>query len=371
MIIKTKNFRTFSKIIEMFDKKGGTRVEESIYFDFEQSIVYFGNGEYSAAAEGILGHLAFDFEFENDTKDDFENMWFNTRLFLTLAKQYEELYMSTDYEFYNGDEKFKIPCFSEASDYPDVNKDDFEVFNIHSELIENLKTAQSYMGADDFNENFAGIQLFDNAIVASDGAAVFEAYTVDETFPDIQISANVLRVILTGSEEHTCKMYHNDDTDDLYFTFGEDELLHIASTQIDNLRVPPIKDQDYIDKYDHDTQIVVEKQALLEILNFFEVFVKDLRNEQMYMSVLDDNILSIESKSENQGNRQIGLKECSTELVGAGLWFARKYLAKAVTSIKDDFIRIKIDVNEPAFNVIGESQTSRSIAIIMLADDLD
>jgi len=368
MEINTKNFKRFSKIIDIFNKKG-SRIDESIYLDFENSKAYFGNSSYDSDNEGIIGQLDFNFILTNTDIDDYSNVFVNTRLFLTLCNQYETLSMSTDYEFSNGEEFFKIPYFTEEFDYPILNKDDFEVFNITSAITSNLKTSQIYMGVADFNENFGGIQLLNNSIVSSDGACVFEAKVKDITFPEIQLSKTVLHVILTGVDDNTCRMYYDTQTKDLYFTFGDNEELHVASTQIDNLNVPPIEDPDYIAKYNHKTSFCVEKRQFLSLLQFLEVFVTDVKNEQLKLTIESDNTISIKALDEVQASRKMPTSFTSPELEGKSFWFARKYVYDAVSSILDDFIRIQLDVDEVAFNVTGQTETNRAIAITRLLGD--
>lgn len=361
MKIYTDNFRRFSKVIEASYAKGD-RIGQSIYLNFKDSYAYFSD-------DNFLAKMKFEFDDEND---GISNILVDKKMFLTLCHQYEDLTLTEDYEFYNGEEKFKIPYFLDKQDYPDFDYQNFESFQLTSGILQDMRMATAYMGTYDPHENYFGVAITENTIVGTDSAEVFEA-KIDEKdesgnqidYPEVKINSGLVKLLLLSSDTEVCYLHYNEDTEDLYFTLGDDNQLHIATTNT-NLRIPDVTDPDFIDKYSHDTYFTIEKQAVEDVLEFFEVFVKNERNERVFIRVADENTLSVETQSETQGNRNVPIKECSRELIDDGIWVPRALVAKAINSINDDFIVFEVDSEAPAFNIIGEANTDRHVSIVRL-----
>jgi hypothetical protein len=365
MKIFAENFRRFSKSIEASYTKGD-RLGESIYLNFEDSCAYFSN-------ESFIAKLKFNYEIEDGSDDSIQNMLIDKKMFLVLCQQYDELYLNSEYTFYNGEEEFSIPYSIEQQDYPDFDYNDFISYHLNTNIIRHLRAAYQYMGVYDPQENYFGANLKEDRVVSTDGAQVFEAFTEekdedgnDVELPDVKLKGEIVRLILTVAENEVCNLNYNESTDEIYFSFGGDGELDVATTQQDDLRLPDVKDAEFISKYSHDTGFTISKQEILDVLDFFSIFVKTERNERLYFNITDTSTLSIESQAESKGNRQIPLKDCSKDLVDNGIWVPRALVVKAISSINDDFIRFEINPEAPAFNIVGETNENRHVATVRL-----
>lgn len=360
MKIKTENFKRFSSPIYASYVQGD-RNGENMYLDFENSCAYFSN-------DSFIAKLKFDFEIEDPSDNDLQNILVDKKMFLALCNEFEELTLDSEYNFSYEEEKFHIPHEIEKQDYPDFDYNDFESYHLSSSVLRNVRAASQYMGPSDPQENYYGVNIKGDRVVGTDSAQVFEAQVKEDNidFPDIKIKGDIVRLVLTISEFEVCNLNYNENTDELYFTFGDNQELDIATTQQDNLRMPDVVDDEFVEKYNHDTFFDVEKTELLDILEFFQVFVRNERNERLYLHIVGEDSLSIESQSESKGNRNIDLHDCSGDLVGEGIWIPRALVVKAVKSIEDDFIKFKIDTEAPAFDIIGKNNDEKHIATVRL-----
>lgn len=360
MKIKTENFRRFSSPI-LSSYVQGHRNSENMYLNFENSCAYFSN-------ESFIAKLKFDFEIEDPSDNDLKNILVDKKMFLALCTEYEELTLDSDYKFTYEEESFSIPYFIENQDYPEFDYNDFASYHLSSGVLRNVRAASQYMGPYDPQENYFGVNIRGDRVVGTDSAQVFEGQLKDEDveFPDIKLKGDIVKLVLTISEFEVCYLNYNENTDELYFTFGDNQELDIATTQQDNLRMPDVTDQDFIDKYHHDTYFVVEKAELLDVLDFFQVFVRNERNERLYLNIIDETTLSVESQSESKGNRNVVITDSDHRIVGEGFWIPRALVVKAVKSIEDDFVQFEVDQEAPAFNIVGTNNDEKHIATVRL-----
>lgn len=360
MKIKTENFRRFSSPI-LSSYVQGHKNSENMYLNFENSCAYFSN-------ESFIAKLKFDFEIEDPSDNDLKNILVDKEMFLALCTEYEELTLDADYNFSYEEESFSIPHFVENQDYPEFNYDDFTSYHLGSGVLRNVRAASQYMGTHDPQEDYFGVNIREDRVVGTDSAQVFEGELKDETeeFPDIKLKGDIVKLVLTISEFEVCYLNYNENTDELYVTFGDNQELDIATTQQDILRMPDVKDEEFISKYHHETYFVVEKTELLDVLDFFQVFVRNERNERLYLHITDENTLSVESQSKSKGNRNVSITDSDSRLVGEGFWIPRALVVKAVRSIEDDFVQFEVDQEAPAFNIVGKTNNERHIATVRL-----
>jgi len=338
----------------------GDRNGENLYLNFTDSCAYFSN-------ESFIAKLKFGYEIEDSDDNELKNILVDKQMFLALCQEYDELILDNNYTFSYEEEQFKIPLEVENQDYPEFDYDDFDSYQLSTGVLRNIRIASQYMGPFDPQENYFGVNIRGNSVVGTDSAQVFESQIAESVeFPDIRLRGDIVKLVLTISENEVCYLNYNENTDELYFTFGDDKELDIATTQQDNLRMPDIEDEEFIEKYHHDTSIVVPKTELLDILDFFQVFVRNERNERLFFNIKDEAALSVESQSDSKGNRDVELSACSDDLIEKGFWIPRALVVKAVKSIEDDFIRFEVDMDAPAFNIVGKDNTERHIATVRL-----
>jgi len=365
MKIKTEAFRRFSNPILSSYVKGDPD-GELMYLNFEDSKAYF-------SSDAFMAKLNFVCEIQEPEDNDIKNIKVDKQMFLALCEQYEELILDKDHIFSYEEERFDIrPVVISGEipidDYPEFDASNFEMYQFNSALLKNIRAATPYMGVYDPQVNRFGVKLVKRGVVGTDGVQVFEAQMGDdqEELPEVCIKGELIKIISTMAETEVCYLRYSESTDELYFTFGENEECSLATEQGRNFKIPDMEDEKFIKKFHHDTFIVLEKADLVDVLEFFSVFVKNERNERIYFNIKNETTFSVESQAESRGNRDLKIVECSPELIGEGFWVPRLYVLKAVRSIEDDFVVLEIDTTAPAFNAVGKNNKEAHIATVML-----
>lgn len=371
MKIFTEEIRKYSKLI-MSTINIGSSYGEYCYINFTESRIQIDS------INRFYGRVTFRCEDTDPGDADIENFYVDTRGFLALCKQYEDgIYLrktngKDQVEFYVDDEKFKIPILNDEYDDSLHSYSNKSLCQLSVDTVKKIKEASKFVGINDGERNLDGIGFNQNVLVAASGAKMYVA-TINETVPKFSLSTDIVNVLTMVADDHPIDLdfESNDDEDDeeetlkVFFNigFGEAEIVapHNLSVAVPDL----INDTDFIDGLNIPTTAVVEKVELINILRFFESFVRLEVNQSLTLNVVDEDTLAIESSRGMTGNRMLSLKECDIDLVGTQFFFSRNILLPALSVIHDDFIRIKIDPDEdsPVFIITGEKEDSTYAAI--------
>lgn len=353
MKIYTENLRKFAKLISQIYVRG-SRLHESIYLNFEDGYLYFSHTNYS-------GRMKIKTDFENSVN----NFFVDIPTFLTLVNEYPDLIITEKYEFYNGNEKFKPAVFKKPENYETLSfnykEENWTEYPLSEKIIINLIQAVGYIGGEKKRE-YHGVLLNNNNICSTDSSRFFRAY-IEGQFDNIRLSREALTFIKEGYRitEKVSIFCSSDGT--CCINIG-DEDMEIICPKILNLKIPNLDNPEFQEKYNHKTFFIIEKQKLFDVLNFFEPFVKNEKNERLYFHIDNPNELTIEAKDNLTGNRILPLKECNTG--SQGIWVARFLVLQAIGSIEDDFVKIQIDETAPAFNITGEKNEERHIIVVKI-----
>lgn len=354
MRIFTSRVREYEKIISLLYVPGD-RFQETAYLNFEDGFIYFNNPNF-------ISRIKFESETEGDSV---ENVFVDIPTFIALCKQYDHIDVSKDFIFSNGKEKFKLPHFTEKYSVPEFNFDECEATNeLTPGVIKAIKSAVSYTGPNDPSENYAGILLDNTSVAAFNGSMLYESNVIEDTNKvdtPIKLPPYVIKFI-SSIQNKKINLYRKKHL--LYLDLENFECTLIFS-EVSNLKFPPISNENFIAKYNHKDHLVIEKIALIEVLQFFASFVKNVINERLYITVNEDTI-QVESKDGSVGNRIVPIVSVSEDLIGKEIIISRPLILQSVASIEDDFIKIQYDDNAPAFNVVGKSNNLVHVAVIRL-----
>ena len=361
MIVNTENFRKYHNLSYLsYDKTSRTR--SHLYLDFKNK---------SAIISGI--NLNFKFLFKHDDTE-MDNFYVSIPEFLALCNAFEELKIEKidendqiSFVFSSGDEKFKISTF--INDAPDMSADDLldkdtEIFNVIEDDIIKFKNSLIFMGDNSSGENLAGVQMR-NHIFSADGSRLYEAtmsfsnkkeYDLDRELIQliVAISSNNVVMSITPSGNIVIK------TDDIY----------CVSSIMTNLDIESdFTSDEFIKSYDHNNFVIMNKDSLVNILDFFTPFVQNEKNERLIIQVVSKEQLSIRTNGMNVGIRNILIERGNAieELIGQSIWISRPMLYDAISVIDDDEICIQIgDQDSIAYNVIGANNKSVHVSNVLL-----
>jgi len=383
MKIKSEQFRKYARLLNNAYVRGN-RVTESFYLDLKNSCIYFKTDNY-------LGHMPFGLEKEDG--ENIKNLFVDIPVFMALCNEYDEITLqektvkgineeSKEYDtqieviFSNDTEEFQIPFFRETSESEDFDiekfnyksKENWEQFSLSEEFMNEIKLSAFYIGPDDFmGRNLSGVSIHPDSIVSTDGSKIFESM-IESSFKTAIPNYATKLISLGVAMNLPVNFCKSKNLENLMIVYGHGEYSLILP-EITDLYSPDLKDPKFMKAFKHDTSIVIDREEFLGVLQFFEPLVRDVKNQMLMLSIKNQKTLSIETKEDTIGNRNVDLVECSSELVNSGeLWFARQDLVLGLTSILDEQIRIEINFSEEAqaFYMEGVTNKNRHIIVVKL-----
>lgn len=354
MKVFTKEFVDQSKMIGCFNQPGDRKFV-SIYLNFNDSYAYLFDSRYEGR---------FKFTFEKQEDEVIDNFYVDITQFMALCSSYEYLNLSEDLEFSNEKEKFKIATFKDEFEPLSYDTSDCITQTLSSDLMSCLKKSLSFIGTEDFTTNYNGILLEENNIVSTNGYSVFHGQ-FDNSFlyPKIQFPSYIIKLILAGELGSVNLNYKENENIILSF---QDDAFQVIFRETENLRLPPYNDPDYIDKYNHKENFIINKEKFVEILKFFEPFVRNIKNQRINIKFQESSI-EIYTEDEVKVNRNL-IAEVHKDLIGKELFCIRDVVLAACNNISEEFIKIQFNSEKPAINVTGKDNTNIHIAIIRLID---
>lgn len=350
-------FKKYKKIISQILVEGN----EELFLDLENQYAYFFKNNF-------LGRMKFEIETEEEIFT--EGFYVKIKTFLPLCDHYESLILDKDLTFRFEEETFNIPVREAREDV-----DDF-VFSEYEETIRlTAQDCQAIVDASNFvdfaNPEFFTIELNKDTITAGDQTQIFSTVNSIALPEKISFNETTIKVIRTVKGLDAIDLGIAEKN--LYLNIGEGDLeLEIANYL--NSSLPDMQDKEFKEEYDHKTFFVFEKQEMVEILRFLSPYTSGLLNEQILLTMENEESLKIQIEDEVKIVRVIALKEISEQLIGGELWTSKHLLQKAVLQIEDEFIKIQLDsAKDPegnyirgAFNVVGETITTKNIMTVRL-----
>ena len=152
----------------------------------------------------------------------------------------------------------------------------------------------------------------------------------------------------------------------MYVIYGDNKDMELFVPFYDDFSFPDITDVEFQKKFHHDTWLSFDKKEMVEILKFFEPFVKGVQNQQLLFSIEEDNTISILSEQGIKANREISIIDKNISGSISSFYFGREFLLKTLTSMKEDSpIKLEVGNDSPANNIVGE-KSNIQIPIIRL-----
>jgi len=313
---------------------------ESLYLDFKNSFAYFTNSNYS-------GRFSFEWIAE-ENETTLEGVFINIPTFFAICDTYDEIILSNNLEITSGNEMFKIHCFVDVFALPDFDLNNYNpsCALIDSELKEAISEASHFAGKE---SKLNGILIESNSIVSTDRYKIYEAKFENADNPRICLPSHFVS-IFSCVEAINC--FCKDGKLLMVGYVGDEKFFEIVGKEVE-LKTPPMKDPDFISRYNHPTFIIFKRIDILSVLKFMEPFVKGNINERLYLNITADKLL-IEAKDEIKANRIIDLSECSSELIDSGVWVKRSDFQTAINVLSGENIKLQLDLSKPAFNLSGD-----------------
>ncbi len=333
MKIFTENFKRYKKLIGLITESGH-QFYESLYFNFDDSCVYFFNST-------MIGRVKFNYEGEKEN-----NFFVHADAFLHVCSAFEELELNNKV-FTNGKETFELQNFVEPYDLPDFSlPEDQEKISLKLDepFVSYFRQSLSYIDSE-MNSPLGGVFFMKSRLVASDRERFFEV-PLTENFPDVNIPTSLARIISVIEDNSEISIYPKERSISIAVEEGAFELN--VSTNVD-LSLLDVTSSKFVENYNHEDVIVCNKDDIMGVIKFLEPFTKDLPSQRIHFSVKDKS-LTISVKDFNHIDRAVPLDDDSILQDEVDFWLSLAYVKIALSQLSGPKVALQYSSIKPAIN---------------------
>jgi len=344
MKIDTNNLKRYLPI-PLSTITRGHRLYESIYFNFEDSYLYtFGE---------TVTRVKFEYTGEPE-----ENFFVPLDKFVLLVNSYDILELN-DKVFSSGRDSFELAHFVDE----DMGTPEFhtcsnnEPMTFTSSLIKDIKNSLYFIEPGLYPE-LDGVFVRNNHLISTNKVGFYDK--IIEEMEDITLPLNVIKILTLLKDDHEIQMHTENGRILMSIDNGQVEI-NIPTAL--NLNIPDTQSEGFINSYNHDTNIQMNRAELEEIFKFIVPFSKEQPSERTMISIINESTIQIKIMDTNKITKEMTISSCSPELVGANVWISASMVRTALAYITDTDIKMQISPNSPAINFIGVSSEDLHVII--------
>lgn len=343
MKIYCETFKKWIKVLETYQEKGDT-VRESIYLNFKDSYCYF------ASSEGI-GRIKFYFEKSDD--EEIPNFLIDSKKFLNIISQYDDINLNKDFVFSNKKDKYKISVIVDDTLIDtDAIKQPFDGDEIEfsKEQVELIYKTSTFTNKDETNSNYRNVFIKDNFIVAlTTPTPMFESKF--DFASEVILSLNVTKTItIIGTISEGCFLCSKDGTNNRKI-LSRDRELELIVPGCSSVDFPPNRSDKFISSYKHGTILSVNPSSFLKTLQTLRPYYLEVVNSKISISINDDLLIKV-NDTQNEIEKHVEYISCDEKLKGIVVYFSAERLERILSSLKGEelFVDVPIDENKPVLN---------------------
>ena len=344
MKIYCETFKKWIKVLETYQEKGDA-VRESIYLNFEDSYCYF------ASSEGI-GRMKF--YFEKDSSDEvIPNFLIDSKKFLNIISQYDDINLNKDFVFSNKKDKYKISVIVDDTLIDiDTIKQSFDGDEVEftKEQVELIYKASTFTNKDEPNSNYRNVFIKDNFIVAlTTPTPMFESkFDLDL---EAVLSLNVTKTLtIIGTISEGCFLCSKEGTNNRKI-MSRDKELELIVPGCSSVDFPPNREEKFINSYKHNSVLSVNPSLFLKTLQTLRPYYSEVVNAKISILIGDDLLIKV-NDTQNEIEKHVDYISCDDSLKGLEIYFSATKLEQIFSSLKGEelFIDIPTDENKPVLN---------------------
>jgi hypothetical protein len=335
--------------MESFQEKGNP-IQESAYFSWEDSYIYFGSKD-------GLGRFKFNYEKTSPT-EEIPNFLAPINKLLSIVNQYDEVELNDKFVFSNGKDKYKI---NTIVDDDQIDTSIFNTKTYESSLVfcknhlDKINRAVSFTNKDDSNANFQAVFIEDGYIIGmSSKTPVFESQ-IDLT-DKLCIPVNVAKTILQVGDSVECTLYY-DSSEKTKKIVSSDGELEVIVPSINGLDFPPIRSTDFIESYSYPTLLKVDTMIFSKTLDSLKSYFNDILNSKIKIKIGDDLTILVEDTNTNI-EKHMEYIEVSDELKNQSYSISGTKLLQVLGTLRGSelVIQLPLDSEKPIINFYNDEE---------------
>lgn len=332
----------------------GHRIYESGYLNFEEGYLYtFGE---------VVTRTKL--EYSGDIE---ENFFVSLDKFVLLVNSCDSLELSNKV-FSSGKDTFELAHFTEddieTPIFSDIINEERSV-NFSASLIKDIKNSLYFIEPGLYAE-LDGVFIRDEHLIATNKVGFYDKFIPE--LEDMTLPLNVIKILTLLKDNHEIKMHSSNGKIQISIDDGQVEIKIPMSM---NLNIPNTQSEGFINSYNHDTFLTVNRLELEEVFKFMIPFSKEQPSERTLIHVVDESTIQIKIMDLNKITKELTVNYCSPELVGLDFWISASMVRTALAYLTDAEVNIQVSPNNPATNFVGTSNKDLHIIISQIRQSED
>lgn len=365
MKLNLRNLKKYEKQILSIIPKKGDKKKDSVYFDFDEKIIYF-------RGDACIGHIYFDFEKEEDD-EIVVNLFIEANKLLMILKDYEDP-STVIFRIEETDKNIKVPIFYHRSnsyiithiiekEYFEVNLDNqtFLKATIDEEVLNLISESNSFISQ--YDETYNSIVISENKVLYFSPAVMYSgkiSYDLELKKP-IFLHKFLVKILSFFSE--SVDIETSEETTVLYI---KDQIRILFSNKIINKEVP---DQTEIDKaFPRENKMVLNVKDFTENLRFLDPFYSQDSKPVTISVDLSNNVVFSNLSDTDTIHRQLDAISVDEDLAGYRSSLNANLLKEAMKVFKSfETCNVYCDCDENYVGIVltdSEETSNREISIV-------
>jgi hypothetical protein len=254
--------------------------------------------------------------------------------------------------------EFEIAHLDDDFEYPEFNSMSAKSFACSKEVISAIKRAGLYTDPDG-NASLNGVFIINGSVAGTNKSRLCEEKLDELAGVDLNLPRSVWEIMALEVLGDNLTI-DNSSADKFFVANGDEITIQFAISSA--LKVPPITDPRFVEKYNHSSFVKVNKAAFAQIVSFMSPFVASATATRMQMIISEDEI---ELKTED-GNQRISRKITPIETTpgvynGDKIWVSNEWIKTILSSLEGETVVIQIDPASAALNFYTEEKPNLHI----------
>lgn len=329
-------------------------VYDSGLLDFERGTMTFGS-------QRGFGCVSMPVEGWDGKRGPF---FVNLGSFLNVAREFPTLELD-GFTFRHGDDgTFDIARTDGEARFPPFIENDGSAMEIGADAVEAIRRCGMFTDVDGI-ASLNGVFIKDGSVWGTNRNRMCEARVDSLKGADIALPRVAWETIAMDILGPKLTVFRSGSS--IFVSNGDDMRLQFVMSDV--LASPDIHNPLFVAKFDHESGIVVDRDALAGVVVFIQPFVAQTASQKIQLIVGD----SLEVKADGGGNiisRRLPILGRTGGIEpGSRIWVGANWLRMMLGVLPAGMTRIQIDLSKPAINIsAADDKDALHIVYCRIAD---
>jgi len=354
MTINAKFIAKYAKICERL-KDDSQPIYDSGLLDFEHGNMTFGS-------QKGFGQIKMEVEGWDGVQKPF---FVNLNSFLNIVKEFPVLELD-GFKFKHGtNDVFEIAHLEDDSRFPDfINSGKASPIKIDVAALSAIKKCGLFTDVDG-SASLNGVFIKDGNVWGTNANRLCEEHVDSLTNVNLALPRLVWETLIMDVLGEDLVI--DNDVSSFFVSNGDEIKIQFAVSSV--LSSPDIHNPSFVEKFDHQNYITLDKATFLGIINFIQPFVLTNASQRIQL-IVEDNLLEV--KSEDNGNiisQKIPILEKVGSIdIGSKMWVSTNWIKTILSVLGGKTVKIQVDLTKPVINVSSVEEPSVHVVYCRLVE---